>query len=160
MPRTDRFVLAVSGIVLLLIALAVGSVALAQRREPPRLSDTSPTGVVYNYLAALDREEYETAYSYLSSSTRAWISLDEFRRRAPRLSMSPPGRTTSASLSNERITGDRARVTIAVTTFYPSGPFGGNEYTRTDELDLVREGGAWKIDVPRDAYHRLYPRDY
>lgn len=160
MPRIDRFVLGVSAIVLLLIALAVGSVALAQRREPPRLPDTSPTGVVYNYLAALDREEYTTAYSYLSSSTRAWVSLDEFRRRAPRVSPSPPGRTTSVSLSNERITGDWARVTIAVTAFYPSGPFGGNEYTRTDELILVREGGAWKIDVPRDAYHWLYPRDY
>jgi hypothetical protein len=159
-PRTDRFVLAVSAMVLLLIALAVGSVALAQCREPPVLPDTSPTGVVYHYLAALDQENYDAAYSYLSSSTRAWISLDEFRRRSPRPLGSPPGRTTSVSLSNERITGERARVTIAVTTFYPSGPFGGNEYTRSDELDLVREGGAWKIDVPRDAYHRLYPRDY
>jgi len=159
-PRTDRFVLALSAMVLLLIALAVGSVALAQRREPPRLPESSPTGVVYHYLAALDHENYDAAYSYLSSSTRAWISLDEFRRRSPRVSGSPPGRTTSVSLSNERITSDRARVTIAVTTFSPSGPFGANEYTRTYELDLVREGGAWKLDVPRDAYYRLYPRDY
>jgi hypothetical protein len=156
-PRVDRFVLGVSALVLLLIVLAVGSVALAQRREPPRIADTSPTGVVYNYLAALNRDEYDTAYSYLSSQTRAWISREEFRRRAPSPAAGPAAGSTSVSLGNERISGDTARVTITITTFYPSGPFGGNEYTRTHEVTLVREAGVWKIDAPRDAAYLLYP---
>lgn len=160
MVRVDRFIVVVSAAVVLVLVLTVGSLALAQHRRPAPLPDTTPTGVVYHYLTALDREDYETAYAYLSSVTRAWVTLDDFRHRAPR----PPARAdapaTSVSLTNERVTGDRARVTVTVTTFTPAGPFGVNENTYSVDLDLVREGDAWKIDVPPQQYHRLYPRGF
>jgi hypothetical protein len=54
------------------------TVALVTTRDVDLLPANSPEGVVQRYLLALEDEDYEEAYGYLSSELRRQCSFDYF----------------------------------------------------------------------------------
>jgi hypothetical protein len=61
---TDKFLIAIGAGLVLLVVLAL--VVIAARPELPYRQDDSAEAVVYNYLVALQQDDFRRAYSYLS----------------------------------------------------------------------------------------------
>ncbi len=77
MKSTDKVLIAiVAGIVLLIV---VALVVTLTRPEPIYQAEDTPEGVAHNYLLALQKEEYERAYGYLSPTLEGYpASADRF----------------------------------------------------------------------------------
>ena len=149
----DRFTWGIVAAALLLVAAAVGSVALLQGRAvPPDLS--RPDGVVRAYVEALDTGRPERAWDLLAASVRQNVTRDEFVRRA----------TSFGGRRQERITieavhvdGAVARVELGYTYVGGGGLFGSGASTYRRTVRLEQEAGAWRITVPPDP-HLIEPR--
>jgi hypothetical protein len=154
MQRLDRFTW---GIVIGVLALVVVGVVVAasavDRGTPPDLS--TPEGVALAYELALQRGDWDTAYSLLAQTLQEQVPRDQFALRAG--GSFGGGYQASARLSVEpdSVQGDTARVTL-VRSFPPSGGLLGLAFDRGStvrfNVTLVREGGAWRVSVPPEPY--------
>jgi hypothetical protein len=148
--RLDKFSWFIVIAVVLLLIAAVVSVNLSGRGDTLEyVTEDAPTTPVQNAFVAVQRGEFSQAreqYSArvleeLSSSTGydpfSGVNMTNTARRLRILDV-------SISPSNP----DRATVTYAIDTFYRnSGPFGsGSSWSREGIVEVVREGGVWKID--------------
>lgn len=150
MRHIDRFLLAiVAGVV----ALVIVALALAMTRTPQGyLPDTTPGGVAHNYVLAIKQRDDGRAYSYLSPELPGYpASLDAFAADTERYSWGFNRDSATLAVGDERVTGDRAVVTLSETRFYERGLFGSSQYTTDLSITLRRHGEAWKI-VSADAY--------
>ena len=146
--RPDRSFLAIGAGIALLVVVAVIAVVVLGSRETPAFSADTPEGVVQRHLAAVEADDLEAAWAYFSSSVRADLSLDAFRRASREYGVHG---TVSRRVLFDRseVDGDRARVWLTVEEYYGGGPFGGGEtYRSSREIALVREDGEWRIDDP------------
>ena len=124
-------------------ALVVGGVvvALVTSREVELLSADSPEGVVQRYLLALEDEEYEEAYGYLSSALQRDCTYVDFVRGASSRGVRD-GRVT---LEDTQTFDDSALVRARVTEFQPDLPFGSSEYSYDRTFELELEEGQWRL---------------
>lgn len=67
MKGSDKTLALIVGGVVLLLIIAFGLVLL--RPAPEYRDDVDPDGAAHNYLLALQRADYERAYSYISESS-------------------------------------------------------------------------------------------
>ena len=145
----------------LLIAIVIGAVVLVSiaigvtllQPEPDYLPEDNPEGVAHNYLFALEKGEYQRAYTYLSPTLPGypidWESFTEEVEDNPyRFGMDEDSTLRVESVNS---TGNNASITINETTFYSGDIFGSNEYTRTFQVKLSLEDGEWKI-IESDGY--------
>lgn len=135
------------GAVIFVIALVVAGVVVAlvtTRGGVDLFPEDSPEGVVQRYLIALDDEEYQRAYDYLSSDVQRRCSLDEFLRSAS----TTAAREHRMTLEDTRILDDSALVTARVTVFDPGVPFGRSEYSYDRTFQLKLEEGRWRLTWP------------
>jgi hypothetical protein len=144
----------------LLLAIVIGTVALVvialvatlMRPEQDYLPDDSPLGVAHNYLFALEKGEYERAYSYISPTTTGHPEhFEEFIASLDTYSfLNLDHRTT---FQFELATASDTSVTVAVkeTVFQKEGIFGRDGYTSTFKMKLHLENGEWKI-IDSDWY--------
>ena len=150
MKQIDRFLLAIiAGIVLLVIA----ALALAFTRSPQDyLADTTPGNVAHNYVLAFKQRDDERAYGYLSPEIPGYpASRDAFSADVDRDRWSFNRESATVSVGDERITGDRAIVTVTETYFSEGGLFSSGQYTSSFNVTLRRAGETWKI-VSADSY--------
>lgn len=77
--KKDRFLLGILIGIGILVLLAVVRVLTYSPAEMTYGEETTPQGVVHNYLVAVYRQEYERAYSYLADKAKK-PTLDGFRR--------------------------------------------------------------------------------
>jgi hypothetical protein len=142
--RDDRFLLGIlAGIGMLLILALVAVVLL---RGPAReLPAATPGGTVQRFLRAMEGQEYDRAYDYLSDTMTSKPSREEFTRyNAERMAYDQMG--VRLRIERESISGDFATVAVEVTRHSTNGPiFGGSEWTSTETFALRREGGDWRI---------------
>lgn len=146
----DRFTAAIVAGVLLLVVAGVGTALVLQGREtPPDLA--TPSGVALAYELALQRGKPDRAWDLLAASVQARAERDQFLLRAGTHYREDRMRLL---VEDERIEGDTARVDLV--QVYPSsgGPFGlgGGSYSTRQNVQLVREDGAWRISVPPDPW--------
>jgi hypothetical protein len=147
-PPPDRSLLAIGGGIAVLVVVAVIAVVLLGSRDAPSFSADTPEGVVQRHLAAVEAEDYESAWGYFSADIQSDLSVDEYRRAARDYGYYGSG-SRRVLFDRSEVDGDRARVWLTVEEFYDGGPFGGGEtYRSTREIALVREGGEWRIDDP------------
>ncbi len=124
-------------LVLFLLALVALGVAWKRSQNVHYRAENSPKDVVYNYLLAVQRRDWEQAYQRLGAMP-CKPSLDEFIS-----DMSGFRLYTAVDIEDEMIEGDRAWVTISFHN--ESGPFDPYTYRETDNVTLERENGQWKI---------------
>jgi|YNPBryantNP2012_1023418.scaffolds.fasta_scaffold09010_3 hypothetical protein len=139
--KNDRFLLAILlGIGLLSIVAVIRVLTYA----PPAMTygeESTPEGVVHNYLVAIYRGDYERAYSYLADKEKK-PSLETFRRAFvlglinPKEAMAQVGKVTP-------INDKEARVEINI-LYSGADPFSPG-YSNLQYALLVRQGEAWKI---------------
>jgi hypothetical protein len=150
MKQTDRFLIAIIAGVITLVIVAL---ALALTRAPQGyLPDTTPGGVAHNYVLAMKQRDDERAYGYLSPELMGYpATLDAFAAETERYSWEFNRDSATLAVSDERVTGERAVVTMNETRFSENGLFGSNQYTTSFNVTLRRQGEAWKI-VSADSY--------
>ena len=159
-PTPDRSLIAIGGGIAVLVVMAVIAVVLLGSREAPTFSADTPEGVVQRHLAAVEAQEYETAWGYFSSAVQSDLSADEYRR-ATRDYGYYGGESRRVLFDRSEVDGERARVWLTVEEYYGGGPFGGGDtYRSTREVVLVREDGEWRIDDPLIGLEPMPGLDY
>lgn len=154
--RLDKFTLVVLGVVALLLIAAV--VMVGRNTQPEQQAyqtdDTPATPVVNAFLAlqqgdlamarkqytqaVLDRDKDDPAYGPLHGQT--YYGDSSRRLRVVETRIDPD-------------TADRAYVTAAVDTYSTGGLFNsGSTWTNERVVEVVREDGAWKINVEEFFY--------
>jgi len=145
MESKDRFLIVIVVGIVLLVA-AVFLVILLRADQPTYRPDDTPEAVAHNYLLALRRGDYETAYGYLSPSVRYRpASVSEFADdvRGSYAFGSPDNDVTFAF---KTVISEATKSTIEVTeTEYYQDLFEGREYHHSFDVKLEAEDDGWKI---------------
>ena len=145
MKSTDKFLVGiVAGIVLLIIVAFVVTLA---RPEPTYQAEDTPEGVAHNYLLALQQEDYERAYGYLSPTLEGYpVSAEEFARDVRDHSWSfRLDEDITLAVESSRVIGNRAVVDVRESRFYDGDLFDSSQSTTVFEMELQLEDGEWKI---------------
>lgn len=145
--KNDRFllaiVLAIAGLVLLALAL------FFLRRNPQEyIPDSTPRGVIHNYILALQLGDFERAYSYLEQG----IDTPDFERyQTDLLSVKRDFDRLSVQLGATEETDDKALVALSI--IHPGGGLFADVWREETSAVLVRSNGEWKIvKVPYPFY--------
>ena len=137
--KSDRFLTA---ILIGIGALAIIALTLffVRRGGQDYIADNTPTGVTYNFILAIERADYERAYSYVEQSA-AKPTLEQFRISF--ISSRSNITDVSVQVGSAEITGDTANVSVVL--IYNNGnPFNSaNRQPQTGQL--TRQNGSWKI---------------
>lgn len=148
MKTNDKFLI---GIVVGVILLIVTAFVIAINRPIVSYQDDStPEGVINNYLLALQTQDYEKAYSYLHPELENYpTSLDSFIQQVMANSWLF-GQYDNQRVSFEdikaKISNQRANVEVFRTVFSQSGLFSSNQYTDSITFSLRQDSaGQWKI---------------
>lgn len=165
MKKTDKILIGiVGGIVLLVVAAFV--VALS-KPEPTYQTEDVPEGVAFNYLFALQQEDYERAYSYLSPALKGYPrDVETFRDDIRDHSWQFSGlndSSTTLEVDSVDVNGARADVTIRETHFYEGDLFTSGQYTNFFTITLRQdENGQWKIVKSGDYWLSCWndPKSY
>jgi hypothetical protein len=138
MKGIDKFLLAiVAGVVVLVGVVLV--LAVLRPNRPSYQPDDTPEGVAHNYLLALQLEEYERAYSYLSPSLPGYppdAGTFEHDVQNNRWSFGYGDDDVSLAIEAVNINGDRAKVVVRETRFYRGDTF---------DMTLRPKEGTWKV---------------
>ena len=138
--KLDRFLIAILIAITLLVALAIGLFFLRQG-DQNYSSEDAPSGVVHNYILALQKKDFQRAYNYLQDAT----SKPDFNQfRAAFVSHQLDISSVAVQLGDTNQTGQDASVDLVV-VHNNNGPF-GNPFRETGSALLTQNGtGAWKI---------------
>lgn len=138
--KNDKFLIAIIGGIILLVVVALVLV-LARAQNQEYMADDSPAGVVQNYFVAIQRKDYERAYSYLSDELRTKPNLDRFIR-----DMSNIRDESSLKLGETRLGDVTTQVDVALSTYSGGGIFDSGTYTNQGTVTLrATADGQWKL---------------
>ncbi len=152
MKSSNRWLIAfVAGIVILVVATI--ALVLSTRPGVSLLPENTPQGVVQRFLLAIQDNDYEKAYRYLSltDDKGAKISYDQWLTSKPYPSGSSPS-SWKATLGKTMATGERATVEVTIDVFRPSGPFENAVRSQQVFFQLTRTGESWLITSPPNLY--------
>jgi hypothetical protein len=145
MKRTDKFFIGiVVGVILLVVVVFVYVLSPSGGTYMP---DDSPEGVMHNYMLALQKKDYERAYSYLSPKLSGYPKdvnafIGDVRKHSPYFWMD------SVTISVDRgeiIGGTWAAVEVRESSFDERNIFDIGSRIRTYEFRLQLEEGSWRI---------------
>src|SRR5689334_16445002 len=137
--KQDRFL---TGILIGIGALIVLALTLFFTRQDKReyVADTTPEGVVHNYVLAILDKDYEKAYSYLADLDNK-PTYEEFRQSFFNGMVNPEN--VGIDIGEAEINHDTASVQLTVYYSY-SDPFSVNSGS-PDQASLLQQDGAWKL---------------
>jgi hypothetical protein len=125
-----------------LAALLIASVAIAVVRKPEPLPEGTPKRTVQLYLEAVADDDLEAADNLLSAELRLRCPVENMASR-------PYGRQqlddSRVTLKETTFVGDKAFVTVRVSTIRGNGPFGTSARIHEQRYTLVEEAGAWRF---------------
>jgi hypothetical protein len=146
--KPDRFVIAIAACALLLVVVGFASVIVVQRQPSPPPDLSTPDGTVLAYLQAYRSGSESDLRPYFSQRLNREIDSRPtppgVRPPVPR--QVPTGESQRVQIVDTKLAGDRATVTISLTTFRVDSPVSPSEYTYQMAIPLVREGQNWKVD--------------
>ncbi len=139
-----------AGVVVVVVGLIVVSVVVAAMgagNEPVLLPETQPEGVVQRYLLAVDANETEKAYGYISPTLKGYCTVQHFRDSSQyireqdmRISLSRTEVIDGVTFVDVRVTQTRVNAEI---------PFTPRESSSTQRFSLQPVDGVWRfIDPP------------
>lgn len=138
--KQDRFLL---GILIFIGLLVVAALALffIRRDTQVYVADDTPDNIVRNYALALQKQDFQRAFTYLADVDGKPTYIT-FRRAflTPQLNVSSNALQVGAV---QYITSGEA--TVSLTVLYASGGPFTQSSSSTDNATLVQQGGTWKI---------------
>ena len=139
--RKDRFLLSIL-IGLVILAIAATIVVLSRSHQEGYVDDSTPAGVVHNYILALQMDDVQLAYSYLAEMDLK-PTLSEFRSLGAYSHRS--SQSASVRLGETYVDGDEATVELVVLNLRP-GAFLFDEISERNEVALlVRQNASWRL---------------
>ena len=140
--KNDRFLIGIVIGILILVIVAIG-VVLSRNQTEAYVADDTPAGVVHNYFLAVQRQDYDKAYSYLSGEIKAKPDLNDFILTVENYGGRPE---TALKIDDTTINDGRAQVRVAITTYTGGSLFDRGSYTTQDTVHLrTNPAGEWKI---------------
>ena len=137
--KQDRFLLGILAGIGLLIVLSI--VLFFIRREPQAYGlDDTPEGVVRNYVLAIQKEDFDRAYTYIYDEENK-PNLAKFTQSFLLEGRYPAN--TSVQLGETSITGTKARV--EVTIIYSSNDPFDRTWDENNSALLTQQNGEWRI---------------
>ncbi len=138
--KQDRFLV---GILIFIGVLIVTALALffIRRDNQVYAPETTPDNIVRNYALALQKQDFQRAYTYLADNP-AKPTYDAFRRAflTNQLNVS----SNALQVGSAQYIGS-GEANVNLTILYESfGPFSQGS-SSTDIANLVQQGGVWKI---------------
>ena len=138
--KQDKFLMGIIIGIIALVAIALVVFFTRQNITQEYQAEDQPTGVVFNYILALHKGDYDKAYGYLSDADGK-PTMAKFRQgiliNKPQMEMNP------VDVTGETVDGNSATVMVA-TTYSGGGVF--NEGSRnTENASLEKEAGKWKL---------------
>ena len=142
----DKSLLAILGVIAVLVAAALALFFLRQGQQAYLAQDT-PSAVMHDYLLALQKGDYQRAYSYLYDGDSK-PDLFTFKQAFADDQLSVT--TSSVQIGDEQVTGAQAVVTLILTQ-NQSDPF-SQPYRNWQPANLVRQNSAWKVQFAPYPY--------
>lgn len=139
--KQDKFLTGILIGIGVLVLLALGLFFTRQDKRE-YLADTTPDGVVHNYVLAVLEDDYEKAYGYLADLENK-PTYEDFRQSFFNGSVNPQNSGVDVGIAE--INGDEATVTVTV-FFSTNDPFSSG-YQTEDRALLVLQNGDWKISA-------------
>lgn len=154
--KQDKFL---TGILIGIGVLIVLALALFFTRQGDTgyVTDSTPQGVVHNYVLAILDKDYEKAYSYLADLENK-PTYEEFRNSFLNGVVNPAN--TGVEVGAAEVSNDTA--SVALTIYYSYGdPFSLNTGSM-DRATLVKQDGTWKISYMTYNYwaYSWYQKPY
>jgi hypothetical protein len=134
---------------IIVIATVVLVLIMPGEGDTPLLPEDTPEGTVQRYLRAVQTQDYEEAYGYLSQEAleeRYDDPFEWFDRQSYALERSDNG--WKATLGEPSIVGNRASIRVKIETFEPSFPLSNPLHSRNYTFRLQRYGDDWLITEP------------
>ena len=122
-------------VVSLVVALATGS------GEPPLLAEDTPEGTVQRYIRAIQDADYAGAHALLTEDARERCPIENLRQQKRFVTEDD----VRVRLGATRPAGDDVEVTLHVTRFSASPPFGVSESTSESRYLLTETADGWRI---------------
>ncbi len=136
-----------AGIAVAILLVASVTVALiADRNEPELRAETTPEGVVQRYLIAIDNDDPQAAYNYLSQRLKDACTYQHFRDTNTWIRE----QDMRISLTDTETVGESQEVTVRIRQVYVRGdvPFTPSESSYTQRFVLRQYEGAWRFYEP------------
>ena len=135
----------------LLAALLTASIVVALMDKAETLPEGSPEAAVQRFLTLVEEEDLELAYGLLSEELRQECAVEKFAGGAlPVVDRLEDDRVT---LDGTRTVGDTVFVTVRVTRFHGSGPFGPSESSFRESFSLLRQEEEWRFSEYPWPFH-------
>ena len=137
--KQDKFL---TGILIGIGALIVLALVLFFTRQDTReyVSDSTPEGVVHNYVLATLNKDYEKAYGYLAELDNK-PTEEEFRQSFLNGMVYPEN--VGVEISDVETIGNDATVNLLIYYSY-NDPF-SSRYGSPDRANLVKQNSEWKL---------------
>jgi hypothetical protein len=145
MKSSSRWLLIFGVAIGVLVIAAVVLVLTMPALETRLLPEDTPEGIVQRYFLALQKEDYVTAYNYLSSSIQKTEPYAVWRGHFSSSGEKPEWKVT---LGQSVVKDSEATVDVVVDVFRPGGPFGNPVRNQHVTFSLQKEGTSWKIASP------------
>jgi len=138
--KQDKFLIGIISGVVLLVAIALVVFFTRQELVKDYQAEDQPKAVVFNYLLALDKGEFDKAYGYISEISGK-PTLAQFRQT---MAMNKSQFMVNAvDVTDQSIDGELAYVYTVTTT--PGGGLFNEGYKSTENATLELIGGKWRI---------------
>jgi hypothetical protein len=138
--KQDKFLTGILIGIGALILLALGLFFLRQDKRD-YVAETSPDGVVHNYVLAVLNKDYQKAYGYLADLEHK-PTYEEFRQSFFNGMINP--NDTGVDVGSVEINKDEAVVNLSV-YYSNTDPF-SSRYASQDRALLVEQNGMWKLN--------------
>ena len=150
MNSSSKWLVVFAGIIGALALIAVVLVLSTQGKNVTLLAADTPQGIVQRYLVALEDQDYQQAYAYLSPNMSGTISYNDWLTQ----NQNSPATQTGwrATLGKTVQTGGYATVDVMIETSYPGGVMSSSQYNMPITFDLTETGNSWLITSPTYIY--------
>ncbi len=149
MKSSNRWLIIFGAIIGVLVIVAV-TLVLTMKKDTTLLPADTPDGVVQRYIIALKNSDYQTAYTYLSSTAKTAVPFTQWK---PAIYYGSNQPTWQATLGKPTITNNTATLDVIIDRFYANnGVLNNSVNSQTITFQLDKESGVWKISQPDYVY--------
>lgn len=141
--KTDRFLVSLLIGIAVLALVAVGLFLARSGVQKTYGDENTPEGVLRNYILAVQKQDVERAYSYLSDATKGKPTRIAFRQSL--ISMQSEILRTGVEIGDVQVNTDDTAV-ISVTFVHNLQGVFNEPYYEVVSIALRRENGNWKIN--------------
>jgi hypothetical protein len=139
--KQDKFLTGILIGIGVLIVLALGLFFTRKDGQREYIADTTPDGVVHNYVLSVLNKDYQKAYGYLADLEYK-PTYEEFRQSFFN-GMVNPG-DVGVDVGSVEINKDEAVVNLSI--YYSSSDPFSSRYSSDDRALLVKQNGDWKLN--------------